>query len=123
MSIRLGARPHVARWHRRSSTAVDRYNKPVFTYTPDELEVRVRVDPIDTNEELGEREVVRRRYLIIAGLEVAAPSPGDRLEWVAEDKLIELDGDVMPLYDGRSLHHYEAEGTVITGQAPDPAGS
>jgi hypothetical protein len=115
LSIRLGARPHRGRWHRRGVTAVDRYNKPVYGWTPDEDEARIRVDPLGTNEELGDREVITTRYLIIAGIETAPPAPGDRLEWLDEAKVIELDGDVMPLYDARRLHHYEAEGKVVTG--------
>lgn len=115
MTLRAGARPHRAIVHRRGATGVDRYNKPTYGYVPDEAAIKVRIDPTATDEVLGDRETVTRRYLIFIGAEGAPPAPGDRLQWLEEDKLIELDGDVMPLYDGRRLHHYEAEGEVVTG--------
>lgn len=115
MTMRRAARPHRATVHRRGVTGVDRYNKPTYGYVPDADPIRVRVDPTATDEVLGDRETVTRRYLILIGAEDTPPAPGDRVEWLDEAKLIELDGDVMPLYDGRRLHHYEAEGEVITG--------
>lgn len=115
MTLRRAARPHRAIVHRRGVTGTDRYNKPTYGYTPDDAPIRVRVDPTATDEVLGDRETVTRRYLVLVGAEDTPPAPGDRVEWLEEAKLIELDGDVMPLYDGRRLHHYEAEGEVVTG--------
>jgi hypothetical protein len=115
MTLRAGARPHRVIVHRRGQTGTDRYNKPVYGYVPDAAAIKVRVDPTATDEVLGDRETVTRRYLIVLGAEASPPAPGDRLEWLDEAKLIELDGDVMPLYDARRLHHYEAEGVVVSG--------
>lgn len=112
-----GQLPHRVTIKRRTPTGeLDRGRNPVVTYVDDPRDRPARVDPMGTNEELGDRERVTRRYLVLLDDAAPPPGPADRIVWTAHDLTIELDGDVMLVDDGFGrFDHYEAEGLLITG--------
>jgi hypothetical protein len=116
MAIRRAALPHRVTVWRRTAVAVDRYQNATFDHVADASPIRARVDTMATEEVGGDRERITYRYLVIIDAVDNPPGPADLLDWLEGGRRLRIDGDVIPTFDGRGrLHHFEAEGQVVTG--------